>query len=296
MTEPTLRTRRGQSGGRGGFTLIELLVVIAIIAILAAMLLPALAAAKRKAQAIQCVSNIKQLQLGWLVYANDFNDAMMPNSPSSTSGQSWVGNITVQDWSARDSNTNEMNYRTNLMAGYMSGQLGVYKCPADNIPSDDGQRIRTYSMQGQVGDKGPVYMDQANAKFYTKMGEIVGAPGPSDLIVFVEESGLDLSTSSAMDGWLQVDNAYGSTPGTYTGQAHFPDVPGAYHKWGCGMSFADGHAEVHVWHDAVLKITVSAHMPTPANWASTTGLTVGNPAGPTANDWRWFSSHCAAHN
>jgi prepilin-type N-terminal cleavage/methylation domain-containing protein len=67
------------------FTLIELLVVIAIIAILAAMLLPALAAAKRKAQRISCVNNLKEASLAFRIWEGDNGDKY-PQAVSTSAG------------------------------------------------------------------------------------------------------------------------------------------------------------------------------------------------------------------
>src|SRR5262249_1697447 len=71
---------------RRGFTLIELLVVIAIIAILAAILFPVFAQARAKARQTACLSNIKQIEMAWHMYMQDYDEILMPYSDTGASG------------------------------------------------------------------------------------------------------------------------------------------------------------------------------------------------------------------
>jgi prepilin-type N-terminal cleavage/methylation domain-containing protein len=262
---------------RFGFTLIELLVVIAIIAILAAMLLPALARAKMQAWRVQSVNNIRQLQLGAMMYANDNGGYLLPNAPFNPplpGAKAWVDvsdpTEYVESWNkSLEGNINTALYTDGLLAPYLANQLGVYRSPGDTMPSPNGQRIRSYSMNGQMGcvyTKGHIDWDSPAIQ-YVKESDIT-RPVPTDAFVFCEESPYTIN-----DGYLEI-NSQITSPG-------FPDVPAAYLGGDCAFSFADGHAEVHKWETGTILKAKSEYP----------NLITGNKN----VDWVWFSQHAAAN-
>jgi len=211
------------------------------------MLLPALTKSKQKAEGIRCLNNLKQLQLGWLMYTGDFNDAMPPNPSIATIGiaNAWVdGNVSI----APDF-TNVALIEAGLLYNYTKN-VNSYVCPsAAPISRTVGGfkvtavAVRHYSIEGRMG--GDVTTENQvlpQYRAYSKTGAVT-APGPSDAIVFVEES-----ENTIDDGYFAVQDAW-----------FWQNSPSIRHALSSAFSFADGHAEMHRWRTLTTEQSASVY-------------------------------------
>jgi len=128
---PRMDTRRDDA-----FSLAEVLVSISVIALLMSLLVPSLGRAREQAKSVTCMSRLRQISLGFLGYANDYDSYALPTCVDGRTF--WWGRL----------NPDGVDHTRGLMWPYLAGELrerGVYECPA--------QPYGTYSLQGKPSNK-----------------------------------------------------------------------------------------------------------------------------------------------
>jgi prepilin-type N-terminal cleavage/methylation domain-containing protein/prepilin-type processing-associated H-X9-DG protein len=227
-----------------GFTLVELLVVIAILALLIALLLPALSRARGLAQSAACLSNLRQLQTCWLMYANDHGGTLPPNLSvyDLSTGEPIPGLDLRLTWCA--GNARQDVNTANIERGYLfpyNRSTGIYHCPADKarVAGSNVRHTRSYNMSQSVTGIGFGSVLPHLPTFQTLMQ--IRRPEPADLFVFI-----DVHEDQITDSLFGIP-----VPGDPLDGIWF-DLPANRHNDGCNLSFADGHVEHWKW--AVPKV------------------------------------------
>jgi prepilin-type N-terminal cleavage/methylation domain-containing protein len=255
-----------RSSSRRGFTLIELLVVIAIIAILAAILFPVFAKAREQARRTACISNVKQIGLGWLMYTQDYDETFPPsNSPTGPNAAQWQYSplkpfpcrpcrprrtaLYPPDDPTIFPKTDQAAYDPRVFSLPYVKNLDLFKCPSDN-------GIPQYPC-GPNGTAPPVVSDPSNGSkvwkvegssyclnsVMTRVGAMAGIPRPADTYMGAEVVSFHRGISDALQAFC--NNRNGNDTGGPVRVAYF----------------CDGHAKLATERFIALQCTPNPALP-----------------------------------
>jgi prepilin-type processing-associated H-X9-DG protein len=261
-----------------GFTLTDLLVVIVTVAILGVLLLPALAGTKPNSRAFQCLENLRQLTLGWQMYAEDNNGKLPPSGGQGTTrvpfdAADYAPGAHYSQWCPGNVvafNIDAYNYiKAGLVWPYIN-KLEVYRCAADTaVLKKMGQppqpRPRSYSMNCTINPIRPeasVAWNSAGVCCILKDTDFI-RPGPSMTWVLTDENEGSLNDTLFCISPLDLN--------------HWQDAPAARHAGSGSISFADGHTEMKRWTDKYI-------LQVPTVFATGHGSAVD----PNSTDWAWL--------
>ncbi len=210
------------------FTLIELLVVIAIIAILMAVLMPALHRAREQGRRAACLSNLKQLSLAWLMYADENDDRLVNGATGfSNSNQTWGDHRNELAWidgyHPLDQEAAQEDIRRGALWPYVKNEK-IYRCPTGKR----GEAF-TYAIMFSMNAVCHPEVQGVRGAHVKKRSEIRN-PAPAYRLVFIDE------------GFMTSD-AYAVN---YSTEQWWDDPP-VRHGDGTNISFADGHVEHWKW-------------------------------------------------
>jgi prepilin-type N-terminal cleavage/methylation domain-containing protein/prepilin-type processing-associated H-X9-DG protein len=225
----------------GAFTLIELLVVIAIIAILAGMLLPALSKAKAKAGQAKCYNNIKQLELGTMMYLNESSGIFPACASANTYG------FQKEDWIYwRTNRPLEPIQNSPIVVHLGAISKDLFRCPLDKDDRErvaqmngaNGPYIYSYSMTsfGLANNQSPgiTSIRDTSGRWYPFRQTAIR--NPAKKIMFAEEQSSYLG-EEVSDRNLNVIN-----DGRWVPQTSGGDILTSRHGRKANVGFADGHA------------------------------------------------------
>ncbi len=163
---------------RKGFTLIELLVVIAIIAILAAILFPVFAQAREKARAISCISNLKQIGMGFIQYQQDYDETTPPGWTPDDSNDDGRWQFTLQPYIQKYGVADPHAAANNVKS------KGVYSCP--DYPAAQWNKAQGGGIPSSYGyNRYPLTNGYTNGIPLAKINQ------PSNLVAFADAAAAD---------------------------------------------------------------------------------------------------------